>query len=164
MDGTLVQINVSRGGLPKRSVAWAEVNRLGLAGDEHAHPGIHGGPEKAVLLICAEVVDELAAEGFPVYYGALGENLTIRGIDRMELRAGMRLRVGQVVLELTKVRTPCRQLDVYGADIQARIHDRRVKAGDVESPVWAKSGFYAAVVETGRVEVGDIIALLDQVV
>ena len=47
-----------------------------------AHPDIHGGPRQAVLLIDADTVDELVARGYPVGYGALGENLTTSGIDR----------------------------------------------------------------------------------
>src|SRR6266498_3852682 len=86
MQGTIVQINISRGGVPKRAVREAEVTPLGLVGDEHAHPAFHGGPRKAVLLVAAEVVDELAGRGFPVFYGALGENLTTSGMDVRRLR------------------------------------------------------------------------------
>jgi MOSC domain-containing protein YiiM len=29
----------------------------------------------------AEFIDDLARRGFPVYYGAIGENLTVSGLD-----------------------------------------------------------------------------------
>jgi MOSC domain-containing protein YiiM len=164
MLGTILQVNISIGGVPKRPIAQGFVSPLGLEGDAHAHPEIHGGPRQAVLLICAEAIDELAAKGYPVFPGALGENLTTRGIDRRELRAGQRFRVGQAVIELTKVRGPCTTLDVYGPSIKAEIYDREVNAGNTASPKWAMSGFYAAVVETGVVRRDDIIALIDHVV
>jgi len=164
VTGSIVALNISRGGVPKRPIDEGFLSPLGIEGDMHAHPQIHGGPRRAVLLICSEVIDELAAKGYPIYYGALGENLTVRGIDHRQLRSGQRFRVGQAVIELTKVRAPCSTLDVYGPAIKSEIYDPEVKAGNTASPKWARSGFYAAVVETGVIRRDDIIALVDQVV
>ena len=158
MQGTIIQVNVSQGGLPKRPVPRARIGVEGLEGDGHAHPFIHGGPRKAVLLIAAEVVDDLAARGYPVFYGALGENLTMRGIDVRGLRVGDRLRAGTSTLEIMQLRTPCVQRDVYGESIKGDLYDERVKAGDRSSPCWGRAGFYASVVEAGAVAPGDIIA------
>ncbi len=132
---------------------------MGVEGDAHAHPEIHGGPRQAVLLITAEAIAELAARGFPVYYGALGENLTTQGIDRRLLRAGQRYRAGGAVIELTKVRGPCATLDIYGPEIKSAIYDAQVKSGDFASPRLALSGFYASVVQPGLVRANDIITL-----
>lgn len=164
MTGSILSVNISRGGVPKYPIAEAFLSPLGLEGDAHAHPQIHGGPQKAVLLVCMETIEELAARGYPVYPGALGENLTIRGIDRRQLRTGQRFRAGQAVIELTKLRVPCRTLDVYGPAIQSEIYGPEIKAGDTASSKWARTGFYAAVVQTGVVRRDDIIALVDQVV
>jgi MOSC domain-containing protein YiiM len=158
MPGTIIQINVSQGGLPKRPIAQGRLGPAGIEGDAQAHPQIHGGPRKAVLLIAAEVVDDLAARGYPVFYGALGENLTVRGLDISGLRVGDRLRAGGATLEITQLRVPCGQLDVYGESLKADLYDARVKAGDSGSPRWGRSGFYASVVEGGAVAPGDIIA------
>src|SRR5215468_4329022 len=100
--GTIVQINTSRGGLPKRAVPGGFISEVGLKGDAHAHPGIHGGPRKAILLIAAEIVDDLIVRGYPLFYGALGENLTTRGIPVRELRIGDRLTAGGAMLEITQ--------------------------------------------------------------
>jgi MOSC domain-containing protein YiiM len=164
LTGSIVQINISHGGVPKRPVPQARATALGLAGDSWAHPSIHGGPDQAILIVCAEAVDELAAQGFPVFYGALGENLTTRGLDRRQLRGGQRFRAGEAMLELTKPRGPCSTLDVYGPGIQAAIYDKQVKARDPASPRWGISGFYAAVVRPGVIRQSDIIVLVDQVV
>jgi MOSC domain-containing protein YiiM len=152
-EGVVVQISVSKGGLPKRPVPEVLITELGLQGDAHAHPAIHGGPRKAVLLIAAEVVDELALRGYPVFYGALGENLTTRGIAIHQLRIGDRLRAGSALLEITQPRGPCTALDVYGESLKREIYDARVKALDPSSARWGMSGFYARVLEPGVVRV-----------
>lgn len=160
MEGTILQINVSPGGLPKRPIPEGELTLEGVVGDSWAHPRIHGGPEKAVLLLNAETIDELAARGYPVFYGALGENLTTRGLDRRALRIGQQLRAGEALIEITRIRVPCTSLDVYGEQLKKEIYDARVKAGDAESPRWGMSGFYARVLRPGRVRPNDIIAVV----
>jgi MOSC domain-containing protein YiiM len=164
MTGSIVQINISLGGVPKRPMAEAEVTPLGILGDSWAHPQIHGGPNQAVLLISSEGLEELVAQGFPVFPGALGENLTTTGLDRRLMRIGQRYRVGDVVLELSKMRSPCATLDVYGPSIKQAVYDAQVHAGDASTPRWGLAGFYARVLRSGCIRPKDIIKLLDQVV
>ena len=163
MFGRIAHINISHGGVPKHPIPDALVHPLGVEGDAHAHPHIHGGPNQAILLITSEAIEELRAQGFPVYPGALGENITTEGIDRRQMRAGQRYRLGDVILELTKVRAPCNQLDGYGAGIHEAMYNKpAVKAGDATTPTWAISGFYATVIQGGMIRVGAPIVLLDQ--
>src|SRR5436305_1527447 len=157
MTGHIIQINISRGGVPKRPIAEGVITPLGLEGDQCAHPEIHGGLRQALLLIAAEVVDELIGRGYPLYYGALGENLTTRGLDRRQLRIGQTLRAGGALLEISKIRAPCASIDVYGPTIKQEIYDPKVKAGDPTSPRWGMSGFYASVIEPGLVRTNDPI-------
>jgi MOSC domain-containing protein YiiM len=159
VTGTVVQINLSRGGLPKFPVGEALITPLGIEGDACAHPQIHGGPLKAVLIVCAEAVEELVAKGYPLFFGALGENLTARGLDRRQMRLGQRYQVGQAILELTKVRRPCAALDVYGPALKHEINET-----DPASERWGLSGFYASVLRPGRIAPGDRICLIDQAV
>jgi MOSC domain-containing protein YiiM len=159
LTGSIVQISISRGGVPKHPVTEALLTPLGFEGDIHAHAEIHGGAQKAVLLMTAETISELVSIGYPVFYGAMGENLTMRGIDRHMLRAGQRFRVGSALIELTSIRVPCSQQDVYGAALKREVYDDRVKSGDISAPRWAMSGFYAAVLRTGLVHANDIITL-----
>src|ERR1700724_2413534 len=128
MTGTIIQINISRGGVPKRPIPGGVITPLGLEGDLCAHPEIHGGPSQAVLLIAAETVDDLIARGYPLYYGALGENLTTRGLDRRQLRIGQTLRAGGDLIEITKVRGACSTLDVYGPTLMRELYDAKIKA------------------------------------
>jgi MOSC domain-containing protein YiiM len=162
MTGRVVQINTSAGGVPKHPVLHATVNELGIVGDDHAHPRFHGGPQKALLLIGVESIAEMRAAGHAVFPGALGENLTTEGLDRTRMRLGQKFRAGSVTLQLTKMRVPCKTLDVYGPAIKELIFDRRVKDGDFTSPRWGLAGFYASVLQPGEVEPNAIISLLDQ--
>jgi len=164
MTGCILQVSISPGGIPKRSVAEGIVTAEGIRGDSWAHPQIHGGPNRALLLITSEGIAELAAQGYPLYHGALGENLTTAGLDRCQMRIGQRYRAGEVLLELTKLRGPCSALDIYGPGIQRAIYDAQVKAGDPSTPHWGLSGFYARVMRPGVIRPHDIITLVDQVV
>ena len=158
--GTVLQVNVSRGGIPKRAIPSGELTAAGISGDAWRYP-FHGGTRKAILIIAIEGIDELCAQGFPLFPGALGENLTIRGLDRHALQLGQRLQVGDATIELTTIRTPCSTLDVYGTGIQAAMYDARVQEGDRDSPRWGLSGFYASVVQPGSVRPGDAIGPAD---
>lgn len=160
MTGVIAQVSISPGGVPKCAIDKGNITRKGITGDGWRHPQFHGIPKRAILLVTSEGIDELAAQGFPVYYGALGENITTRGLDRRSLRIGQRFQAGEAVIELTEVRFPCDTLCAYGAGIQAAIHDARAQAWDPASPVWGMSGFYASVVQPGIVQPGDAIALV----
>jgi MOSC domain-containing protein YiiM len=159
LTGTILQINISRGGIPKLPVSEGVLTPLGIEGDWHTHPQIHGGPEKAVLLITLEGIEELIARGYPLYPGAMGENLTVAGLDRRQLRLGQQLRAGTGMIEITRPRGPCAALDVYGSTLQNEIYDALVKAGDPSSLRWGLSGFYARVLERGVIRPNDIISL-----
>ena len=160
MTGIVVQVNVSRGGLPKLAIPSGELMENGIAGD-HWRYRFHGGRRKAVLLVTTEGLDDVIAQGFALFPGALGDNLTTRGLNRHALQLGQRLRAGTAVIELTQIRTPCATLNIYGSGIQSAIYDARVQSGDSTSPRWGLSGFYASVIEPGTVNPVDTIALLD---
>lgn len=115
-------------------------------------------------MVTAEGIDELRAAGYALYPGALGENLTTTGLDRRDLRIGSRLRAGNAVLEISKMRIPCDTLDALNEPglppIQWAIFDAQVKAGDASSPRWGLAGFYTRVLEEGMVRAGDSIELV----
>jgi MOSC domain-containing protein YiiM len=165
MKGSVLQIHVSKGGVPKLPITEATVTPLGIEGDLHAYPEKHGGPRQAVLLITAEGIEELTRAGFALYPGALGENITTQGLDRRAWRVGQRWGIGpDVIVEFTKIRGPCKTIHVYSPGIQTAIYDAAVKAGDPSSPRWGLSGFYARVVRPGAIRHGDAISFLDQAV
>src|SRR5206468_11979480 len=79
--GRIVQISVSRGGVPKTTIEQAHVTALGLEGDAHRDREHHGGPERAVCLYALEAIASLRAEGHDIVPGAIGENVTVEGLD-----------------------------------------------------------------------------------
>lgn len=124
---------------------------LGLEGDVHAGETVKHRSRVAkdptqpnlrqVHLIPAELLDALVSEGFDVFPGRLGENVLTRDLDLHALPARTRLELGpEVVLELTGLRNPCRQLEDVGAGLMKRlIHrdasGRTVRRGGVMSIV-----------------------------
>ena len=93
-DGSVVQVNVSPGGVPKHPVEAARVTSAGVEGDRQREVTVHGGPHRAVSLLGIEAIQRVAAEGHPIGPGTTGENLTVAGFDVSALPLGTRLRVG----------------------------------------------------------------------
>jgi len=160
MTGVVLQVSISAGGVPNHAIARGDVTVRGIGGDGWRHPQFHGIPKRAILLITSEGLDEIIAMGFPVYPGALGENLTSRGLDRRALRIGQRFRCGAATIQLTEPRFPCGTLSVYGQGIQTAIYDARAMKADSSSEVWGLSGLYASVIQPGIVRPGDALALI----
>jgi MOSC domain-containing protein YiiM len=147
VQGTIVQVSISAGGIPKRSVPEAHARINGLDGDACAHPAIHGGPGQAVLIVTTGSLQELRSIGFDLSYGSLGENLTADGLEAGRFAAGQRYRAGDALLELTKPRKPCATLGVYGPGIQRAVGQAH------------RGGYYARILRPGLIRAGDIIAL-----
>jgi MOSC domain-containing protein YiiM len=155
VNGRIVQLNVSPGGLPKRPVPRARVTSLGLEGDGHRSAELHGGPERALCLYPLERIQALRAEGHPVTPGALGENLTVSGIDWDAVGPGARFRVGAaVVIEVTRFTSPCINIRPAFRDGEyARVSQKR-------HPGWSR--VYARVLTPGEIEPGDPVVALSR--
>jgi len=139
----VVSINISAGGIPKRPVQTIDVLEGGLRDDAHDHEK-HNTPLQAVSLIDVEDLDALRTEGFPVYPGATGENITVRNLQVDALPVGTRLKFsGGVELELSKVRQPCFVLDSIDPQLKKSIIGR--------------CGFLAKVIAPGRLTQGELI-------
>src|SRR5262245_34944479 len=106
--GKVIQINVNPlGGVPKHAVASAEITVKGVRGDKQRDRRYHGGPRRAVSLYSYERIQALQAEGHPIAPGSTGENLTIGGFDWAAIQVGDRLRIGELVVEITGYAVPC---------------------------------------------------------
>lgn len=143
-----------RTAIRKTAVASAHAGPLGLEGDAVADRRHHGGPHQAVLLYCAEHYPRWQAEwgGELLPGGAFGENLTVSGFDEATMCIGDRLEVGDVLLEVSKPRTPCRTL--------AWRHDRPGLVQEIQRN--HRSGWYARVLQEGRLEPGLAVRLVDR--
>lgn len=155
MAAYVVQVSISPGGVPKTAVPEAHVGRTGLAGDSVNHPKIHGGPERAVCLFSAEIIDALVREGHAVFPGAVGENLTVVGLDWAALAPDAVLEVGEARLQLTTRVEPCRTIARYfeGGRFK-RIQPARVPG---------ETRWYARVLREGTVRTGDAVRVVDAV-
>ncbi len=110
---------------------------------------------RQVHLIHAELHHELAAAGFEVAPGSMGENVTTQGLDLLGLPRGARLRLGgSAVVEVTGLRNPCAQLDRHQRGLMAATLDRAPDGSLVR-----KAGVMAVVVADGPVEPGDAITV-----
>jgi MOSC domain-containing protein YiiM len=136
---------------------------LGVDGDVHAGVTVKHRSRVArdpsqpnlrqVHLVHAELHEELAAAGFTVGPGDIGENVTTRGLDLLALPTGTLLRLGgEAVIEVTGLRNPCGQLNGLRDGLLDAVVDRAP-----DGAVIRKSGVMAVVVTGGEVRPGDPI-------
>lgn len=108
-EGSVVQLSVSGGGVPKRPVERVVVDAGGVAGDVQANRIHHGMPLQALCIWSAEVIDAFRADGHPLAPGLAGENVTVRGLPWADVRPGVRLRLGEVVCDVSAYAIPCKK-------------------------------------------------------
>jgi MOSC domain-containing protein YiiM len=149
---TVVSLNRSKGGVPKLPADEAWAGETGLEGDRQRNRLFHGGPQRALCLYSAELMEKLRAEGHPIAPGTTGENVTVSGLDWSLMKPGARLRVGGALVEITSYTTPCKNIAGSFADgeftrISQKLH-----------PGWSR--VYARVVDEGPIRVGDAVEMV----
>jgi len=140
---------------------------LGVEGDAHMGEKVKHryhirtkGPDvpnlRQVHLIHEELLDELRAGRFNVQAGAMGENVTTRGVDLLALPTCTRLRLGgEAEIEITGLRNPCRQIEAFQPGLLSAVLGR-----DGEGNLIRKTGIMAVVIAGGDVKAGDAIAVM----
>ena len=139
---------------------------LGVAGDAHCGAAVKHRSRVAVdpsapnlrqvHLVHAELHDELAALGFRITPGQMGENITTRGIDLMALPTGTRLHIGDAaVVEVTGLRNPCGQLDTIQSGLMAATRQRAL-----DGKLIRKAGIMGIVITGGGVRPGNAIRVI----
>lgn len=122
------------------------VQHLSRIAQDPAQPNL-----RQVHLIHAELFDDLAAAGYTVKPGDLGENVTTRGIDLLTLPVGTVLRLGlDAVVEITGLRNPCLQIDGFRTGLLKQVLGR-----DAAGEVVRKAGIMGIVLAPGAVHPGD---------
>jgi MOSC domain-containing protein YiiM len=138
---------------------------LGVRGDAHCGEAVRhrsrvakdpGQPNlRQVHLMHEELFAELAAQGFTVRAGELGENITSRGIALLALPRDTRLQIGESALvRLTGLRNPCVQMDRFQAGLMSAVLER-----DAQGRLGRKAGVMAVVEAEGVVYAGDPIRI-----
>jgi MOSC domain-containing protein YiiM len=142
-----VSINIGT----KKGMAKTPIQRgffkkdMGLVGDAHCGPGI-----RQVSLLAKESIDRFNRNAklkkICVKKGMFGENLTTEGIELHTLKIGTKLRINNVVLEVSKIGKECHTFCSIGR-----------KVGDCVMP---REGIFARVIEGGEIRVGDRIIVI----
>lgn len=110
---------------------------------------------RQVHLIHEELFAEVAAEGFDVGPGQLGENVTTSGVDLLGLPVGALIRLGEdAVVQVTGLRNPCAQIDGFQDGLLQRMVGR-----DDDGNTVRKSGIMGIVREGGVVRPGDSVTV-----
>jgi MOSC domain-containing protein YiiM len=113
------------------------IEGLGIEGDKHASAA----SKRQVLLADKEALDAVG-----VLPGTIKENITVEGVDVMQLPAGSRVRLGRsAVLEITDVCEPCFRMDEIRDGLELELEGRR--------------GMVSRVVRGGIINVGDPITV-----
>jgi MOSC domain-containing protein YiiM len=110
---------------------------------------------RQVHLVHAELFDAVAASGFVVGPGDIGENILTRGIDLLGLPTGALLQIGaEAVVEITGLRNPCHQLNGHSDGLMNALLDR-----DHAGNLIRKGGVMGIVVSGGVVCTGDAVVV-----
>ncbi|MDH2442755.1 MOSC domain-containing protein [Amnibacterium sp. CER49] len=140
------------------------VEGLGVEGDAHAGTTVQHRSRvrrdptqpnlRQVHLIPIEVLEDAAAAGFVVPPGAMGENVTTRGVDLLGLPTGTLLELGpDAVVRVTGLRNPCSQIDDHQRGLLKQMLGR-----DDRGEVVRRAGVMGVVVAGGVVRRGDPVA------
>ncbi len=110
---------------------------------------------RQVHLIHQELFDELSTDGFNVTPGQIGENITTRGVDLLNLPKGTILHIGnEAKVEITGLRNPCNQLNNFQKGLtQACI------SKDENGKLVLKAGIMGIVLSDGIVKPDDNITV-----
>jgi MOSC domain-containing protein YiiM len=111
---------------------------------------------RQVHLIHSELFDEVAAKGYHVLPGQIGENITTRGIDLLSLPKGTILKIGsESLVEITGLRNPCSQLNTIKEGLM-----NAVLGKDDDGNLILKAGIMGIVIKGGEIHVNDSIEIL----
>ena len=113
----------------------------GIVGDAHA-----GNWHRQVSLLARESVEKMKAVFPDIPVGAIAENILTEGLTLYTLPVGTRLRVGEVLLEVTQI----------GKECHAHCAIRQ-QVGDCVMP---REGIFTIVLEEGTIRAGDAITVL----
>ncbi len=132
---SVVSVNISagKGEMKKPAGRAILIAGHGMEGDAHA-----GDWHRQVSLLAVEDIEYMRGRGADVSPGDFAENITTRGVDLPSLPLGARLKIGEVVLEVTQIGKECH----HGCAILRQV-------GECVMPV---RGIFAKVITGGTIE------------
>lgn len=140
---SVVAINISdKKGTPKRTIDKGEfIVDFGLKGDAHG-----GNWHRQVSLLGMESIQKMRDMGVKgLCSGKFAENITTEGIELNKLAIGTRLKINDVVLEITQIGKQChKKCAIYH------------QIGDCVMPT---DGIFARVIVGGEINAGDEVLI-----
>ena len=108
---------------------------------------------RQVHLIHSELFEELAAKGFKVNAGEMGENITTKGINLLDLPRNSILTIGKTTkIQITGLRNPCVQLDNFQKGLMKAVLDKNESGQLIR-----KAGVMGIVIAGGIIAINDVI-------
>ena len=119
------------------------IENHGFKNDAHA-----GSWHRQVSLLSYETREEFKKMGSTVEDGAFGENLLISGIDFNEIEIGTRLKIGDVILEITQLGKSC--------------HNHCAIYHQVGKCIMPTNGLFSRVLKGGTIQLNDSVEVLKE--
>ncbi len=124
------------------------VTKLGLQGDVIFSKKDHGGPDQAVYVYGAADYEWWSKElGREIASGTFGENLTISELESARFNVGDYLHIGEITLQVSAPRIPCRTFAARMDDSQWVKRFRHAE----------RPGLYCRVIREGFLKTGEIV-------
>ncbi|SHJ70719.1 MOSC domain-containing protein [Dethiosulfatibacter aminovorans DSM 17477] len=148
MKGRIIAVNISdKKGITKTTIDEGNfIEEFGLEGDAHA-----GKWHRQVSLLGNESVKKmeemLKGKGYDDCRGIFAENLTTEGIILYELPVGTKLKIGDVLMEVTQIGKEC--------------HEGCAIRNQVGKCVMPLEGIFTRVLKGGKIKPGDVIEVLE---
>lgn len=137
----------------------------GVEGDAHAGKTVQHRYDKRknpdapnlrqVHLMHSELFDHVKTLGLDVSAGQMGENITTRDVDILNLPRGTHLRIGNAVIEITGLRNPCKYLDQIVPGLM-----KACIARHEDGALFPQSGVMGVILEDGVIKAGDEIHII----
>jgi MOSC domain-containing protein YiiM len=148
--GIVLSINYSRTkGTAKVAIEQARlIEGFGLEADAHAGAGL-----RQVSLLSIESIarqsecPKVKKKGVSLGPGDFAENITTQGLNLIQLKVADKLKIGEVILEVSRIGKEChKHCAIY------------YKLGDCIMP---REGIFARVLKGGQISKGDAIEVID---
>ena len=137
-------------GLPKISTQLADVTAMGFKGDfnNFRYKKKKNDPNMAIMILCIDIINDLNDEGWPVKPGDLGENITLIDLPYDSIKPKQQYQIGAIVIEITLICDPCSTLQVLP-------YVQKTHLKSFIKTLMKRRGWYAKVVKTGQIRIGD---------
>jgi MOSC domain-containing protein YiiM len=114
----------------------------GVVGDAHA-----GDWHRQVSLLGEESIDKMRGKGLELKYGDFAENVVTEGIVLFTLPVGTKLKLGEVIGEVTQIGKKCHT----GCEI----------AQQVGTCIMPKEGIFIKILKPGTLQAGETIEVIN---